>query len=160
MSFRTSIELFLLVMMLVCHSVQTEANTTPRLPQTPLSIHTASGAVEFQVELVATPEERKTGLMFRKDLGRNEGMLFDYQENRRVTMWMKNTLISLDILFITAAGKIVRIAADTEPLSLSQIPSGSPVRAVLELRGGTAEFFGIEPGDRVYHEIFSAGITQ
>jgi uncharacterized membrane protein (UPF0127 family) len=83
-------------------------------------------------------------------------MLFDYQESRPVAMWMKNTHIPLDMLFIDAAGRVARVARDTEPFSLTPIPSGQPVRAVLELNAGTARRLGIRPGDRVRHPIFDA----
>ncbi len=124
--------------------------------QTALTIHTATGAVTFQIELAVTPESRRRGLMFRESMPRNEGMLFVYENTKAVSMWMKDTLIPLDMLFISATGEIIRIEANTEPLSLRSIHSGEPVRAVLELGGGAAEEFGIQPGDRVSHEIFTS----
>lgn len=125
--------------------------------QTPLTIHTASSSVSFQVELAQTPKSRRRGLMFREHMGRNEGMLFVYEKTRAISMWMKNTLIPLDMLFISATGEIIRIEADTEPLSLRNIPSGKPVLAVLELNGGVAKEYGIQAGDRISHEVFIKG---
>jgi uncharacterized membrane protein (UPF0127 family) len=145
---------YLLLMVLIFFPMQSGGAGSAGSPQNQLSIHTATGTISFQVELAATQEDRQRGLMFREELQRNEGMLFVYHEDRRIVMWMKSTLISLDMLFITGAGRIVRIEANTEPLSLRAIPSRSPVRAVLELKGGTAEFFGIKPGDRVSHGGF------
>jgi uncharacterized membrane protein (UPF0127 family) len=83
-------------------------------------------------------------------------MLFDFARDSEVSMWMKNTLISLDMIFITRDGRIHRIAENTEPLSERIIPSGGPVRAVLEVIGGTARKLGLAAGDRVAHPMFSA----
>jgi uncharacterized membrane protein (UPF0127 family) len=120
----------------------------------PLTIETARGPLEFQVELAATPAERARGLMFRDRLADDHGMLFDFGEPQQVAMWMRNTFIPLDILFIEADGRIRRIARNAEPLSDKVIASGGPVTAVLELRGGLTSERGIEPGDRVVHPLF------
>ena len=119
-----------------------------------LEIVTKSGVHVFSVELAVTEEARARGLMFRKDLPDGKGMLFDFGRDQEVAMWMKNTLIPLDMLFITASGRILRIAEDTEPMSERIIPSGGPVRAVLEVAGGTAKKYGIAAGDRVAHAWF------
>jgi uncharacterized protein len=119
-----------------------------------LEIVSKSGVHVFSVELAVTDEERARGLMFRKDLPDGKGMLFDFGRDQEVAMWMKNTLIPLDMLFITAGGRILRIAEDTEPMSTRIIPSGGPVRAVLEVAGGTARKYGIAAGDRVAHAWF------
>jgi uncharacterized membrane protein (UPF0127 family) len=119
-----------------------------------LEIVTRTGVHTFAVELAATPEEREKGLMFRKELPEGRGMLFDFKQDINVTMWMKNTYIPLDMLFIRADGRIHRIAENTEPQSERIIPAGAPVRAVLELIGGSAKKFGIRPGDRVAHPMF------
>lgn len=125
-----------------------------RLPTSPLAIRTADGSEHrFTVELASTPEERAQGLMFRKALAPDAGMLFDFKELGPVAMWMKNTLIPLDMLFIARDGRIVRIAERTVPLSLTPIPSGEPVLAVLEVNSGTAARLGVRPGDRVVHPI-------
>jgi uncharacterized protein len=121
-----------------------------------LAIESASGTLTFEVELAITPEQRRQGLMFRESLDADQGMLFDFGDTGPVTMWMRNTLISLDMLFIDAAGRIARIVADTEPLSDATIGSGGPVRAVLELPAGTSADLGIAVGDHVVHPIFPA----
>ena len=120
----------------------------------PLEIVTKSGVRNFRVELAATPEQLDRGLMYRRELPEGRGMLFDFKEDRPVGMWMKNTYISLDMLFIRSDGTIVKIAEKTKPHSLKNIMSGPPVRGVLEVIGGTARKFGIRPGDKVVHPIF------
>ncbi len=123
---------------------------------TPLAIETGSGTLSFEIELAVSPEQRRQGLMFRESLDSDRGMLFDFGRTAPVTMWMRNTFISLDMLFIDADGRIARIVADTEPLSDAVIGSGSPVRSVLELAAGTSAELGIAVGDRVVHPIFGA----
>ena len=125
-----------------------------------LAIVGADDRLEFQVELALTPEQRSRGLMFRTELAEDEGMLFDFGTPRPVGMWMRNTYIPLDMLFIDADGRITRIEANAEPLSERTISSGGPVRAVLELPGGITEKLGIEPGDRVLHPLFSEPPTS
>lgn len=117
-------------------------------PQT-LEIVSKSGVHVFAVEVVSNDEERAQGLMFRKELPEGRGMLFDFQHDQDVSFWMKNTYIPLDLIFIRGDGRILRIAENTEPLSTRMIPSGGPVRAVLEVIGGTAKKLGIAPGDKV-----------
>ncbi len=114
-----------------------------------LEIATANGVHTFSVELVANDADRAKGLMFRRELPEGRGMLFDFQRDQDVSMWMQNTYISLDMIFINADGRIRRIAENTTPLSTAIIPSGGPVRGVLEVIAGTAKKFGIKPGDRV-----------
>ena len=92
--------------------------------------------------------------MFRRELPEGTGMLFDFHREQDVSFWMKNTYIPLDMIFIRADGRILRIAENTEPLSERLIPSGGPIRAVLEVIGGTAQKLGIAPGDRVASPIF------
>lgn len=108
----------------------------------------------FQVEVMRTPEQRARGLMHRNYMPADRGMLFDFQRTEPVAMWMQNTFISLDMLFIRADGTIARIAERTEPLSTRTIPSGEPVLSVLEINGGVAETLGIKAGDRVEHGLF------
>jgi uncharacterized protein len=119
-----------------------------------LEIVSQSGVHVFSVELAATDEERERGLMFRKELPDGHGMLFDFKADRNVAMWMKNTLIPLDMIFIRSDGRISNIAENTEPMSTRIIPSRGAVRAVLEVAGGTAKRLGIEVGDRVAHPMF------
>jgi uncharacterized membrane protein (UPF0127 family) len=121
-----------------------------------LEIASKSGVHAFQVEMAITPEEKERGLMFRRELPEGQGMLFDFQADQPVAFWMKNTYIPLDMLFIRGDGRIARIAENTEPLSERNIPSGAPVRAVLEVIGGTAKKLGIAPGDRVAGSIFKS----
>ena len=122
--------------------------------QDTLTIETAGGDLSFTVELALTAEERRQGLMFRKSLPADQGMLFDYGRPVNASMWMKNTYIPLDMLFIGEDGRIEKIAERTIPHSLQTISAGRPVRAVLELNGGTASRHGIKVGDRVLHPIF------
>jgi len=119
-----------------------------------LEIITASGVVPFSVEVMRTDDELQRGLMFRKELPEGRGMLFDFRPERNVSMWMKNTLIPLDMIFIQADGRILRIAENAEVQSEKIIPSGGPVRGVLEVIAGTAKKLGIKPGDRVAHPLF------
>ncbi|MBR0828475.1 DUF192 domain-containing protein [Bradyrhizobium manausense] len=120
----------------------------------PLEIVTKSGVQVFAVEMATTEEEKQTGLMYRKELADGKGMLFDFSPEQEVTMWMKNTYIPLDMIFIRADGRILRIAENTEPMSTKIIPSGGLAKAVLEVPGGTAQKYGIRPGDRVAHPLF------
>jgi uncharacterized protein len=121
----------------------------------PLEIATKSGVQVFSVEIATTEEEKTTGLMYRKELADGKGMLFDFSPEQQVSMWMKNTYISLDMIFIRADGRILRIAENTEPLSTKIISSGGPVKGVLEVIAGTAQKYGIAPGDRVAHPLFN-----
>ena len=115
---------------------------------------TGTGSYRFTVEIAADDEARARGLMFRKRLGAREGMLFLYESERPISMWMKNTYIPLDMVFIHTDGRVERIAENTEPFSEEIIPSGAPVMAVLEIRAGTAAAIGLKPGDRVMHPRF------
>ena len=119
-----------------------------------LEIASRNGSHPFTVELAVTPQERERGLMFRRALPQDRGMLFDFSPEQQVSMWMQNTYIPLDMVFIRADGTIARIAENTEPMSTRLIPSGEPVRAVLELAGGTAKKLGIAPGDKVIYPLF------
>jgi uncharacterized protein len=120
-----------------------------------LEIVTKSGVQVFAVEMATTEEEKTTGLMYRKELPDGKGMLFDFTPEQEVSMWMKNTFISLDMIFIRADGRILRIAENTEPQSTRIISSGGPAKGVLEVIAGTAKKYGIQPGDRVGHPLFN-----
>lgn len=122
-----------------------------------LTIVTKSGPVGFNIEMAMTPSERSKGLMYRAELAPDAGMLFDFSVEQPVYMWMKNTYIPLDMLFIRADGRIASIATDTVPLSTATISSGVPVKAVLEVPAGTARAKGITVGDRIEHRLFSGG---
>jgi uncharacterized membrane protein (UPF0127 family) len=140
------------VLPLLAHA-QTAAQ--PELPKEKLTIITRDGQRhEFNVEMALTPEQQTVGLMFRKEVPADGGMLFDWGTPRDSTMWMRNTVSPLDMLFINADGTIRRIAENTVPESLATIDSGGPVRATLELAAGTARRLGIRVGDKVEQRIF------
>jgi uncharacterized membrane protein (UPF0127 family) len=119
-----------------------------------LEIASKTGVHPFSVELVENEADRAKGLMYRKSLPEGQGMLFDFHREQDVSFWMQNTYIPLDMLFIKADGRILNIVENAEPLSTKLIPSAGPVRAVLEVVGGTARKLGIAAGDRVAHPIF------
>ncbi|MGE0062810.1 MAG: DUF192 domain-containing protein [Xanthobacteraceae bacterium] len=122
--------------------------------RTTIEIASRTGVHLFSVEFVDNDKDRAQGLMYRKSLPEGQGMLFDFGREQDVAMWMKNTYIPLDMMFIRGDGRILRIAENTTPLSERIIASGGPVRAVLEVIGGTAQKLGIAPGDRVAHPMF------
>ena len=125
-------------------------------PEGELTIVTAEGARHtFRVEMARTPSQHRRGLMYRRELAKDHGMLFLYDPVRAVSMWMKNTYIPLDMLFIKPSGRIARIHERAVPETTTPIPSGGPVKAVLELRGGTADRLDIETGDTVEHAAFA-----
>lgn len=120
----------------------------------PLEIVTKSGVHVFTVEMASTEEEKMKGLMYRKSLPEGQGMLFDFTPEQDVQMWMKNTYIPLDMIFIRADGSILSIAENTTPLSEKIISSNGLAKGVLEVIGGTARKYGIAPGDKVAHPLF------
>ena len=128
--------------------------------QDTIEIVTRTGVHAFAVELATNEAERAVGLMFRKELPEGRGMLFDFHEDQPVQFWMHNTYISLDMIFIASDGRIVRVAQDAKPMSDDLIPSGRPVRAVLEVIAGTARKFGIVAGDRVTGSFFGKGSSR
>jgi uncharacterized protein len=144
----------LLVSLLAGLSRFSVAADLQQFPTSELTIISATGPHRFKVELAETPEQMTQGLMFRTSLAPDAGMLFDYKQPTAATMWMRNTLIPLDMLFVDAQGRIVNIHQRAVPQSLDVIAAAAPVRAVIELNGGTASRLGIEPGDRVVHPIF------
>ena len=119
-----------------------------------LDIVTASGPHHFSVEVMRTDAGREKGLMFRKYLPAERGMLFDFKTEQPVMMWMKNTLLPLDMVFISRNGKVVNVAENAEPLSEATIASDGPVFAVLEVNAGEARSIGVKPGDEVRHPMF------
>jgi hypothetical protein len=136
-----------------------EGQAEGRLELSPLVIETLSGAHRFRVELAASPRARARGLMHRPSLAPERGMLFDYGAPVRIAMWMKNTLIPLDMIFIDGAGRVVNVHSDAVPGSLQTIRSAAPARAAVEVAGGTAARIGIAAGDRVRHAIFGDRIA-
>lgn len=127
-----------------------------KFPISELTIASVTGPHRFKVEVAETPAQMEQGLMFRTSLAPDAGMLFIYLQPIVATMWMKNTLIPLDMLFVDAQGRIVNIHQRAVPQSLDVISAAAPVRAVIELNGGTAARLGIAPGDRVLSPIFGA----
>lgn len=123
-------------------------------PSDELSIKSKDNVYDFQIELALDDSHRQYGMMFRNSMDDMSGMLFVYDEKRRLSMWMKNTFISLDILFIDDDGTILRIAHSRQPRSLSLIRSGGAAKAVLELKGGIAKSLGITEGDVIIHSTF------
>ena len=129
----------------------------PTLPREPLTITDDNGhAHAFQVELAMTPQQQETGLMFRKAVQAESGMLFIFPTVQPEPFWMKNTLVPLDMVFINPDGTIRAIAENTVPFSLAPVDSGGPVMAVLELQGGITAKEAISVGDRVTASQFGA----
>jgi len=146
---------FLLVFLFVLFAAGPGYAQVESFPTASLSIVTAGGERKFIVELATTPGQMAQGLMYRRGLAPDAGMLFDFGTPSMATMWMKNTLIPLDMLFVDARGHIVNIQERTVPGSLATVAAAAPVRAVVELNGGTASRLGIKPGDRVVYPIFT-----
>ena len=120
----------------------------------PVTVATEQGATLFTVEIADTEALRHRGLMFRQRLPEDRGMLFDYGQPQPVAMWMKNTYIPLDMVFIRADGTVAYVAENTVPHSLDPVGVREPVLGVLEVAAGTAKRIGLRAGDTVYHRIF------
>ena len=125
------------------------------LPMEYLTVETAHGSHRFQVEIADNDAEREQGLMYRRSMAVDHGMLFDFDPPQPVSFWMHNTFLPLDIIYIGPDGRILNIAANATPFSDENIPSAGAVRGVLELNAGRAAALGILPGDRVRHRIFA-----
>lgn len=124
-------------------------------PLSLLAIKTGNGnVINFKIWQADTPRREEQGMMFIRQMDEHTGMLFMFPENRQVVMWMKNTYVSLDLLFLNAKGKIDYIAANATPLSETRIGPSTPEFAVLELKGGACKRFGIKVGDAVLHKNF------
>ena len=119
-----------------------------------LTITTATGPHHFAVEVMRTRDELERGLMFRREMANDHGMLFDFGSPQPVTMWIKNTYLPLYMVFIASDGRIVSVKQNAEPLSEKTIPSGGDVLGVLELDAGTAERIRLKPGDHVSDPMF------
>ncbi len=126
-------------------------------PLTRGTLVTSKGRFRLFLEFAGTPAQRAHGLMFRRSLPENFGMLFDFGGTGEVAMWMKNTLIPLDMLFFDARGRVVGLIADAEPLSEKVLSPGVPARAVLELPAGSIERYGVQIGDVLEHRMFGSG---
>ncbi|HSU99885.1 MAG TPA: DUF192 domain-containing protein [Roseiarcus sp.] len=121
-----------------------------------LEIATATGRHPFQIEIVDNDASRERGLMDRRYMAADHGMLFEFDREAPVSFWMKNTYIPLDMIFIAPSGVVTHIVANAEPLSERVIPSGGPCIAVLEVNGGTAASIGLKVGDKVHHPFFKS----
>jgi uncharacterized protein len=121
-----------------------------------LQIATSTGRHAFQVEIADNDATRERGLMDRRYMAPDHGMLFEFDRDQPATFWMKNTYIPLDMIFIARSGVVTRIVANAEPLSERVIPSGGPCAAVLELNGGTSASIGLKVGDKVLHPFFKS----
>ena len=119
-----------------------------------LEVVTSSGSHVFQVEIANSEASRETGLMNRRFMPADRGMLFEFPSEEPVSFWMKNTYIPLDMIFIRRDGAVVAIVANAEPLSETTIPSGAPCIGVLEVNGGVAASIDLKPGDKVVHPFF------
>jgi hypothetical protein len=145
-----------LIALLLSPAVTARAQQQPleTFPTAPLTVVTATGPQKFTVEVATTPGQMEQGLMFRRSMAPDAGMIFDFKQPVPAAMWMKNTLIPLDMLFVDQGGHVVNIRERAVPQSLDTIGAASPVRAVVELNGGTAARLGIKPGDTVQFPIF------
>ena len=121
-----------------------------------LTIVSGGASHEFQVEIARNEAQRAQGLMYRRFMPADRGMLFEFQAFEPVAFWMKNTYIPLDMIFIDREGRVTRIVANAEPLSETALPSGAPCIAVLELNGGVAAKIGLHPGDQIKHPFFKS----
>ncbi len=139
---------------------ETSASAHGSVQEERLELVTGSGVHVLDIEIASTPEKQALGLMYRTSLPDTKGMLFPHKEPRELTMWMRNTYIPLDMVFIRADGTVHRIEARTEPLSERIISSNGPVSAVLEIAGGNAERLGLKPGDKVRHPVFGAAASE
>ena len=125
-----------------------------QLPTEKLAIETRQGRFEFDVEIADEPGEQQIGLMHRTQMPPRHGMLFDFGQPRPVAMWMRNTVLPLDMVFVRPDGTVARIAERTEPFSEAIIASGEPVSHVLELNAGISRLIGLKPGDKLVHSSF------
>jgi uncharacterized membrane protein (UPF0127 family) len=137
-----------------CRAEEPDPQALVDFPKTVVTLESTSGTHTIKAWIANNSAHRARGLMFVRSLAPDTGMLFVYAEDQFVSMWMKNTYIALDMLFLDHSGRIVNIAEHTEPLSLNTINSTAPVRGVLELPAGTVKRLGLRPGDRVHNAAF------
>ena len=133
------------------------ATAAANAPLHRLEIDTASGPHIFNVELMSTDAEREHGLMFRRSMPRDHGMLFDFHRQQPVVFWMKNTYLPLDMIFVASNGRVVSIKHDAKPMDETLIPSGAPTQGVIEVNAGVAKAIGVQVGDEVKASIFHDG---
>lgn len=131
-----------------------ETRAVAPLETTTITVETRTSRTRFHVEVAISPQQRIRGLQHRTSLADDAGMLFLFAPPERVAMWMKDTLIALDIIFVAADGRVVGIHENAEPLSLASIRSPEAVRAVLEVNAGTVRRLGLRNGDRLWHPVF------
>jgi uncharacterized protein len=146
-----SIRFLALILLLAAGPAEAEPVT---FDTSDLSVVTERGRFVFTVEMAVNDAQRVQGLQNRMDMAPSAGMLFDFGRVQTISMWMKNTYLPLDMIFIGAGGTVVNVAADTQPQSRAIIRSARPVLAVLEVNAGTAARLGIVPGSRVFHPLF------
>ncbi|MFT3726665.1 MAG: DUF192 domain-containing protein [Terricaulis sp.] len=143
-----------------CSQTSVPADAQPDLtplPMEDISVDTAHGPVRFHVEIADDDREREQGLMYRRSMANDHGMLFDFNPPQAVSFWMHNTILPLDIIYIGADGHILNIAANAVPFSDQNLPSDGRARAVLEINGGRAAALGIVQGSVVHHRFFNNG---
>jgi uncharacterized membrane protein (UPF0127 family) len=143
---RLAVFAFLTLLLAACSSAESR-----------LVLHTAKGDYPFTIEIADDGAERAKGLMFRDSLAADAGMLFDYKQEQLTAFWMQNTLIPLDMIFIGADGVVKNIHVNAKPLDTTSIPSGVPVRFVLEIPGGRSVEIGLAVGDRMEHPLVATG---
>ncbi len=135
-------------------TVGAQATRAQAFERSEATVVTLRGRFRFSVEMAVTPAQRQLGLQGRAHLPADAGMLFDFGRDQPVSMWMLNTRIPLDMVFLSEAGRVVKVVENTQPFSLETVSSDVPVRAVLELNAGTAERIDLKPGSRVLHSMF------
>ena len=138
--------------LLLAAVLATGFSSVARAAEDQLTLHTATGDYKFNVEVVDTPESRAQGLMFRTELAKDAGMLFDFQDEREVSFWMQNTFIPLDMIFVGTDGVVDTIHVNARPHDTTSIPSNVPVQFVLEMPGGRSVEIGLKPGDTMEHD--------
>jgi uncharacterized protein len=141
-------------LLFVCALLISSASLAAELPRDVVLVEAGASQYRFEVEIADDPVERAEGLMYRRSLADNAGMLFLYPKPQPVEFWMKNTPLSLDIVFVREDGTIAHIAESTTPMSEQLIPSGEPVRAVLEVKAGTMRLLGVTAGDRLRNATY------
>lgn len=145
--------LLALLMLSAAPAMAVSSDGQPALPTIPLTLVTASGKHKYTVELARTAEQQSAGMMFRKAMARNRGMLFPFEPPRPVAFWMENTVLSLDLVFINPDGRVGKIAARATPFSRDMINRYEATAAVLELIAGEAARIGLRPGDRAIYTL-------
>ncbi|MCI0598447.1 MAG: DUF192 domain-containing protein [Beijerinckiaceae bacterium] len=151
---RLGIAIYLGLFLILAQAALAGEPLRPQLKLEGLEIVTSSGRHAFSVEVMRSDPQRQRGLMFRRFLPQDRGMLFKFEAEYPLMMWMKNTYVPLDMIFIGRSGKVVGLAEHTEPLSEKVIPSGAPAYGVLEVNAGTAARIGLRIGDTIRHPVF------